>query len=203
MVKEFTKDRVLVNREFPFISNFPFNDDFEIFMESAPMLAVTFDEEFDAAIRRPVKTVNFKNKFSPLKATITMTYEELNWLSNIADRVKKLDKISKRIDRGLKSKDILLKRDIALEADQWLSQVSDNASSLSQETFNEVLRSLLGNRSVKQTVKFINDLNKLYSGKGLIRLPKSDLDVMFTYLHFRLIYAKLILGVIIASKISI
>lgn len=203
MVKDFTKDRVLANRAFPFLANFPFNEDFEICMESAPMLAVTFDEEFDSAIRRPVKTINFKSKNSPLKATISMTYEELSWLSNISDGIKKLDKISKRIDRGLKSKDILTKRDISREADLWLTQVSDNASSLSQETFNEVLRSLIGNKSIKQTVKFITDLNKLYTGKGLIRLTKSDLDIMFTYLHFRLIYAKLILGIIIASKISI
>lgn len=203
MVKDFTKDRILINRAFPFLENFPFNEDFEIYSESAPMLAVTFDEEFDSAIRRPVRTVSFRNAGSPLKATINMTHAELSWLGKISDNIKKLDRISKRIDRGLKSKDILLKRDISLEADEWLTQVSDSASSLSQETFNEVLRSLIGNKTVNQTVKFINDLNKLYSGRGLIKMSKDDLDIMFTYLHFRLIYAKLILGIVIASKISI
>lgn len=203
MLKDFTKDRVALNRTFPFLANFPFNEDFEIYSESTPMLAVMFDEDFESATRRPVKVVNFKSSNSPLKATVSITHDELQWLNKISGGIKKLDRISKRIDRGLKSKDILVKRDISLEADEWLSQVSDSTSSLSQQMFNEVLKSLIGNKTVPQTVKFINDLNKLYSGQGLIKMSKSDLDIMFTYLHFRLIYAKLILGVIIASKISI
>jgi hypothetical protein len=92
---------------------------------------------------------------------------------------------------------------MSVEADEWLSQLADGNSTLSKETFNEVLKSLLGNRSVKQTVQFINTLNRLYSGKGLVRMTRDDLDVAFTYFHFRLIYAKLMLGIVIASKISI
>lgn len=203
MVREFTKDRNLVNRTFPFMSNFPFNDDFEITLETPPMMAVMFDDDFESSVRKPGKTISFRHKGSPLKATIVITPAELTWIEQTAQSIKKLDRISKKIDRGLKSKDVLLKKDISIEADLWLSQLSDNNSSLSQETFNDVLKSLLGDRSVKQTVQFITDLNRLYSGKGMIRMKREDLNVAFTYFHFRLIYAKLMLGIVIASKISI
>jgi hypothetical protein len=92
---------------------------------------------------------------------------------------------------------------MSLEADEWMTLVSDRKSSLSQETFNEVLAGLVGNRSVNQTVTLINNLNKLYTKTGLVKLSKAECDVIFTFLHFRLIYAKLILGIVIASKISI
>jgi hypothetical protein len=203
MVREFTKERELVNRSFRFMKNFPFNDDFEITLHSQPMMAVMFDEEFDSEIRRPGKIVHFKYKDSPLRATIAITPVELAWLEKTADSIKKLDQISKKINRGLKTKDVLVKKAMSVEADEWLSQLADGNSTLSKETFNEVLKSLLGNRSVKQTVQFINTLNRLYSGKGLVRMTRDDLDVAFTYFHFRLIYAKLMLGIVIASKISI
>lgn len=203
MVKDLTKDRNLVNRSFPFMKNFPFDETYEITLASQPVLAFMFDEDFESANRKPAKVIHFKYTVPPFKATISMTPEELTWVSQRAEPIKKFDRILKRINRGLKSKDLLTKKDISIEADEWLAQLSDSTSQLSKETFNEVLKSLLGDRSVNQTVKFINDLNRLYSGTGMIRMTRDDLNVAFTYFHFRLIYAKLMLGIVIASKISI
>lgn len=203
MVKEFTKERTLINRELPFMVNFPFENDFDVVIESSPVMAVMFDEEFDQRPRRSSKMITFRHKGSPLKTAIAITTAEMSWLKEKSDNIKRLDKIAKRIDRGLKTKDLLLKRDISIEADEWLSQLADSRSSLSKETYNDVLINLLDSKTINQTVKFVNDLNKLYSRKGLIKMSKHDVDVTFTFLHFRLIYAKLILGIVIASKISI
>jgi hypothetical protein len=167
-----------------------------------PVMAMMFDEEFDQVTSKSPQVINFKHKGEPLKASIQIVNKELLWLIESAESIKKLDRIAKRIDRGLKTKDLLVKRDVSLEVDEWLKLIGDQRSQLSHETFNEVLSSLVGSRPVGQVVTLINNLNKIYSGKGLVRMTKSDCDVIFTYLHFRLIYAKLILGIVIASKIS-
>lgn len=203
MVKTSSSDRNLLNRAFPFMTNFPFDGDFEITMVDRPAVSFILEDEFDAISKKPAKIINFKYKHSPFKATITMTPSELAWLDQRAEPIKKFDKIVKTINRGLRSKDIISKRDASNAADEWLTQLADNNSQLSKETFYEVLKSLLDDRTVNQTAKFINDLTRLISKKGLVRMSNSDLNTAFTYFQFKLIYSKLMIGIVIASKISI
>lgn len=132
-----------------------------------------------------------------------MHADELEWISDVADAVKSLDKIAKRIDRGLRTRDIFLKRDIVMEADLWLNGIKDRSASLSKETFNEVIQSLLAGKPLDEAVSVINSVNKLYAKKGVVKISKENLNVIFTYFHFKLVYAKLILGIVIASKISL
>ena len=132
-----------------------------------------------------------------------MYADELEWISEVADSIKSLDKIAKRIDKGLKTKDIFLKRDIVMEADLWLNGIKDRSSSLSKEIFNEVSQSLLGGKPLSEAVSVINSVNKMYTKKGVVKISKENLNIIFTYFHFKLVYAKLILGIVIASKISL
>jgi hypothetical protein len=61
----------------------------------------------------------------------------------------------------------------------------------------------LGGKPLDEAVSVINSVNKLYTKKGVVKISKENLNVIFTYFHFRLVYAKLILGIVIASKISL
>jgi hypothetical protein len=90
-----------------------------------------------------------------------------------------------------------------MEADLWLNDIKDRSASLSKETFNEVIQSLLGGKPLAEAVSVITAVNKLYTKKGVLKISKENLDVIFTYFHFRLVYTKLILGIVIASKISL
>jgi hypothetical protein len=205
MVKEITKDRNLINRNYPFLKNFPFNQEFDMELSQPPVLAAMFDDEFEPiSVPKVAQTINFRHKSTnSIKAVVAVNKNELIWLAEMAENITKLDKIAKRLDRGLKTKDLLLKRDISIEADEWLSQLGDGNTALSRETYNDALHSMVTNKSITQTVKIVNSINKLYSKKGLVKLAVEDRDVIFTFLHFRLVYAKLILGIVIASKISI
>lgn len=204
MVKAQDKQRSLINKTYPFLVNFPFDGDFDMEIEASRIMAIMFDEAFEAGPKRPdQQIIKFIHKSGPVHTTVSMYSQDILWIDQIAGSVKQLDRISKRINRGLKSKDIILKIDVALEADQWLSQLSDNRHSLSKETFNEVLQGLLANRSLVESVNLINSINKLCAKKGIVKLSKSDASVILTYLHFKLIYTKLMLGLVIASKISL
>jgi hypothetical protein len=169
---------------------------------SAPVMAMMFDEEFSARKTSP-NLINFTHVGTPSKMVISMYADELEWISEVADSIKSLDKIAKRIDKGLKTKDIFLKRDIVMEADLWLNGIKDRSASLSKETFNEVIQSLLGGKPLSEAVSVINSVNKMYTKKGVVKISKENLNIIFTYFHFKLVYAKLILGIVIASKISL
>ena len=202
-MREITTDRTKINRAFPFMKNFPFGNEFSMEVAEAQVMAMMFDEEFSTASRSNPSLINFTNTGSPSKMVISMYPGELEWIGDVADSVKNLDKIAKRIDKGLKAKDIFLKRDIVMESDLWLNGIKDRSATLSKETFNDVIQSLLGGKSLDEAVSVINSVNKLYTKKGVVKISKENLNVIFTYFHFRLVYAKLILGIVIASKISL
>ena len=49
----------------------------------------------------------------------------------------------------------------------------------------------------------INNINKLSSGANVIKMDKKQYDIIMTYYDFQMIYCKLVLGIIIAAKISL
>jgi len=202
-VREITTDITKINRAFPFMKNFPFGNEFSMEVAEPQVMAMMFDEEFSTAKRSNPSLINFTNTGSPSKMVISMYPGELEWIGDVADSVKNLDTIAKRIDKGLKAKDIFLKRDIVMESDLWLNGIKDRSATLSKETFNDVIQSLLEGKSLDEAVSVINAVNKLYTKKGVVKISKENLNVIFTYFHFRLVYAKLILGIVIASKISL
>ena len=202
-MREPTTETTKINRAFPFMKNFPFSNEFSMEVAAPQVMAMMFDEEFSPTRRTGPNLINFTHTGTPSKMVISMYADELEWIGDVADVVKSLDKISKRIDRGLKTRDIFLKRDIVMEADLWLNGIKDRSASLSKETFNEVIQSLLGGKSLDEAVSVINSVNKLYTKRGVVKISKENLNVIFTYFHFKLVYAKLILGIVIASKISL
>lgn len=199
MVKTLTRGRSIINQRYPILKNFPFNEDFTIdIFEPTP---VQQSEESVNISEIPV--VNFRYNKESVELSVSIEGPEIIWLDEISDSIKNLDKISKQLNKGIKTKSLLVKRDMAINADLWMTQISAKRKALSHQVFNDMLMSLTGNRSIDQIVLLTNNLNKLYSKHGLVKLSSSDCNLIFTYLHFRLIYTKLILGIIISSKISI
>lgn len=201
MVKDFTKERIIINRKYPFLQNFPFNNEFTMEVVNSPAMVMMVGD--DDTLKKPEPIINFTYANPNAKITITIEGDELLWVTDIAKSIKKLDRIAKRIDKGLKTKDLLIKRDISIEADKWIRLITDSHRSLSNVIFTDILMSLVDTHTVAQTSLLVTNLTKLYSKKGLIKIKQKDCNILFTYLHFRLIYIKLILGIVIASKISI
>lgn len=198
-----SKQSQLVTRKYPFLQNFPFGE-FEIEigeMPKSPSFLLGDDDEFFST--RPIdpKLVKFGYGKDKTKIAIVIFEQELYWINEIADKVKDLDKISKLLDKGLKSKDILVKRDAVEAAEDWCALIQDNRTSLSYSTMAEILASLITDKY--QMVKVLNQLGQLNLKKGLVSLTKLEHQIITTYYHFQLVYTKLILGLVIASKISI
>ena len=196
-----SKERTLVNRKFPEIMNFPFDHEFDMEMVKVKLPSLMGDDF--VPIGQYAEVVEFKYRASAIKASITMSPNEIQWVFDTCQSIKKLDGISKKLARGLKSKDILVKRDAAIEAENWMIGLTDGKQMLSKQILNDALQSIAGPMEMPETISLVTALNKILTCKGFVRITKREADIIVTFLQFKLIYTKLILGLVIASKTSI
>lgn len=199
------QDRTLskVYANYPFLRNFPFQD-FHIEAEELKRPQAD-DGEY---VTTPVSVtnpfvINFVYTRDKQKTAISVFDRELAWLSTRAETISQLDDIAHIINEGLTSGDITKKRDAVLVIEHWLKKIADDRATLNYSTFNDILMRLIGVTQLKETVQLINNINKLSSGANVIKMDKKQYDIIMTYYDFQMIYCKLVLGIIIAAKISL
>lgn len=200
------QDRVILNKKYPFLANFPFSE-FSLAVGELPHgpKGVPMSDE-DGPDPKLAKYASPIIRFVYEKDTrfsINIHENDLIWVQDRAETVIELDVISQILNQGLVATDILTKRDCTEVADDWIKKLSDSKTMLAYSTFSEVLSALIGDRQIKDTVQLINSINKLANKKGLVKLSKDEYAIVDAYYNFRLIYTKLILGIVIASKISL
>lgn len=199
MIRQVSKQLTAIQTKYPFIRNFPFDADFEI--ETAQPLSDIFkgrDNPFVDDLNDP-QLIRFVYN-NDITVAIVIHEKELNWLNAISDQITDLDSIAKITNMGLVSNDLIIKRDAADAGEAWLDLVQDKHVKLSYSTFGEVLAALI--TSEEEFVDVANKILKLTMGKGLVGLTYEEYQIISTYFHFQLIYTKLILGIIIAAKIT-
>lgn len=194
-------DRQILNKKYPFLVNYPFPDfKLEIGEVANGPIRATDDEPKASKYDSPIIRFLFE---SDSKISINIHENDLNWICQRAEHVTELDTIAKKIELGLVSNNILLKRNAVEDSDLWIKLLSDEKTMLAYSTFTEALTGLIGKRSLVDATRLINNINKLAAKKGLVRLGKDEYSVILTYYQFRLVYTKLILGLVIAAKISL
>lgn len=198
-------DRTLskVYASYPFLRNFPF-EDFHVEAEELKK-AQGDDGEYvsaPASVTNPF-IINFVYTREKQKTAISVFDRELDWLKTRSETITELDDVVKIINDGLGSSDITKKRDAVLVIEHWLKKIADDRATLNYSTFNDILMRLIGVTQLKETVQLINNINKLSSGANVIKMDKKQYDIIMTYYDFQMIYCKLVLGIIIAAKISL
>ena len=200
------QDRAILNKKYPFLANFPFSE-FSLEVGDLPIVpvgrVVEEEEVADSKLARYsspiIKFIYHKDS----RFSINIHEKDLIWIHTRSDQVKELDIVSQILTAGLESTNLLEKRDATEIADDWIKKISDNKTMLAYSTFSEVLSALIGDRQIKDTVQLINSINQLANKKGLVKLSRDEYSIIDAYYNFRLIYTRLILGIVIASKISL
>lgn len=197
-------DRKILNKKYPVLANFPFHEFRleigELPTAPKPMPAPEMEEPKPSKYDSPVIKFTMERV---AKFSINIHERDLIWIFERADTVSQLDVTAQLINEALDSTDILLRRDATEAADDWIKRLSDNKTMLTYSTFTEVLSALIGEKSLLDATRLINNINKLANKRGLVKLSKDEYQVIMTYYEFRLVYTKLILGLVIAAKISI
>lgn len=205
MAAALANDRSILNKKHPFLANFPFRDFvLEIGeLPAAPQAAPAPDLDQDTRVSKynsPMVRFIFEKD---VRFSINVHENDLVWISNRASEITELDVISQILDTAIDTKDLLVRRDAVEAADHWIKKLSDQKTMLAYSTFSEALTSLIGEKSINDATNLINNINKLANKKGLVKLTADEASIVLTYYHFRLVYSKLILGIVIAAKISI
>lgn len=198
------QDRAILNKKYPFLANFPFSEFSlevgELRMQGMPQEEPEMTEPKMARYSSPIiKFVYEKDS----RFSINIHEKDLLWIEQRSEQVVELDIVSQILTAGLDSNNLLEKRDATEIADDWIKKISDSKTMLAYSTFSDVLSALIGDRQIKDTVQLINSINKLANKKGLVKLNRDEYAIIEAYYNFRLIYTRLILGIVIASKISL
>lgn len=200
------QDRSILNKKYPFLANFPFSE-FSLEVGELPSgprgVPMAEDDGPDPKLARYASPIIKFVYQKDTRFSINIHEKDLLWVQDRSETVFELDIISQILNQGLASTDLLTKRDSTEVADDWIKKLSDSKTMLAYSTFNEVLSALIGDRQIKDTVQLINSINKLANKRGLVKLNKDEYAIVEAYYNFRLIYTKLILGIVIASKISL
>jgi hypothetical protein len=199
MVTAVSKQTYAIRRKYQFLQNFPFS---EFRVESGDQVVPTFfnDEDASSKIAEP-SLIKFIYDLGVSNMTVVIFERELSWINQVAEKITDLDGALSTINLALTSDDLLTKRDAVNFTEKWCSQLEDGKIRLSYSTAGEIIASLV--ESQAQLILVINKLVKLAIGKGLVNLTKKEYQIILTYYQFQLIYSKLILGIVISSKISL
>ena len=192
----------LVENRYPFLKNFPFKEfEIEIGEMTSPIVRQPEEDEFFESEAGP-NVIRFSvGERDKGRISIVIFEKELSWLSEVAEDIKNLDGIRKVLDRGIRSKDLIVKRNAVEVAEEWSKALQDNRAKLSYSTMGDALASMIKNQH--QFIQVISKLAALSLKRGLVNLSKEEYEIILTYYHFQLVYTKLILGLVIASKISL
>jgi len=145
--------------------------------------------------------LKFKYEKEESSMTIIIFEQELEFINAVASNIKELDLAAKVINKGLDSPELLSKRDAVLFAENWCTQLKDDRSRLSYSATMEILLNLVNSQS--ELVTIINKIGKLQLRQGVVGLTEKEYAIILTHYQFQLIYANLLLGLVIASKISL
>lgn len=190
-----------VAAKYPFLNSFPFKEfSIDISEMGLPGLAIAeFEQEEESSGTAMVKfSIDDQLKGN---LSIVIFEQELKWIQEVADEVKDLDRISKKLEKGIKSKDLIVKRNAVEAAEVWCKALENDRARLSYSTLGDALMRMI--KDHRQLTQVISKIMLLSKKEGLVSLTKDEHNIILSYYHFQLIYTKLILGLIIASKISL
>lgn len=181
-------ERDVINK-FPFLKEFPFSE-----------YSIKF-ENYNKYDNLNIPIIKFIYNKDKITMSILIFENDLVFIKNLADSISNIDKIFNIIEDALNSQDILDKRNGNIFAEEWYEDLNNGKSRLSYSTANEILVSLI--KSQDQLISIINKINKLELGNGVVGLNKIEYSIILTYYQVHLIYIKMLLGIIISSKISV
>jgi len=180
---------------FPFLKSFPF-EQYDISGGKERN-----DEEGEHEHEHDYQDELFNFKYFSRDKDITISFydSDIHFLHNISKDIKSLDTVRKSIDKGLKSEDMLIKFSAIKKAKTFLKKVKSPAEE--SGTFKTVLDGLQNINEVKLSKDVINKIDKLDKKLKDEKLNVNELITIDSYLDFQLHHAKIMLGIVIASKI--
>jgi hypothetical protein len=134
------------------------------------------------------------------KILIAINAEDVLYVSHVSDKITTLDTVLSDLNYGMQSPVLEDKITKIKQGKKFVKKL--NNFNLLDPPFSEVLQEMLNLEEVVLTSNQMTGLNKLNVQKILDKpLTDTEKRTIFTYLNFQLHYIKILLGVVIATKI--
>ena len=193
------KDHLSILERFPELSSFPFND-YQFEIEEADGV------DLDPIILRETQSsskpelIKFYYEGSYNRMMISMYSYDVAYLIANSDKVKKLDEPRGNLDQGLDSIDPAQKIEGIKEGKKFTKGIS--ISMVANELFSGILDDLLKKNKIELSPIIVRNIKSMKP--DLFEEAKFDdleLDIINTFYDLHLHYYKIILGIVICSKI--
>tara|TARA_R110000868_G_scaffold110719_5_gene299653 strand:+ start:3031 stop:3591 length:561 start_codon:yes stop_codon:yes gene_type:complete len=180
--------------EFEFLKSFPF-DEYEM---TCGEEAISSETGLDI---EPEKSMlyNFTYPVPQSEVTISFYEEDICFLYEISSNISILDSVRKHIDLGLKSESILYKMKCIKKTRPFLNKIETPSNT--KDLFVSVLEGIQRINTINLPDTMLKDTIKLKEGIDLDSMRSGEERIISSYLNFQLHHAKIMLGIVIASKI--
>ena len=184
---------------FPFLSSFPFQE-YTISVEKSSK----DDIEVDPMIAKEASTIsnldfiNFTCKHGDSDICFSFYTFDIEYICSISRKVRKLDSIREKLDIGISSNELDCKLKTIREGEKFIKKLGH--SLLAGKSFDVILDEMLKLReaSVKQSVL---DKIKLFKDVDYSSIDYLAIDCILDYYDLHLHHIKILLGIVIATKI--
>lgn len=187
----------------PFMSVFPFGD-YDIMMEEkgsdylklgiSPLLIN------EIGVTGKTEGVSFYYYDEDSRVSISIGKEDIEWIARNAEHVKKFDALRKSLDAALKSESIIDKAKSIKLGKKLVKEL--DCEYLMEIDFTQILKEFLNLEDVTVSSKIKLGLQKLSEATlKAAEFSEKQFSAITAFLNFQIHYCRIILGVVIASKI--
>ena len=187
---------------FPFLQSFPFGEytitleKGESYTDMAGIDPVVISE---AGGMVAPEFVNFYHVSKDTKIALTFYTYDINFIHESANKIKKLDSVREVLDLGISSNDILTKIDCIKKGERFLKKIG--SSLIAGRAFDSTLDQFLVEGKHVMSKADLTKIKKVSRTLESDRFHEEVKDIIVSFYNIHLHHVKILLGVVIASKI--
>jgi hypothetical protein len=187
----------------PFMAQFPFSE-YEIKLEErgndfiqlgvSPLL---IDAIGDLG---KVESLTFLYYDGDSNVSIILTRDDVEWIAEESNKIKKLDAISAALEDAIKTEDLIIKAKAIKKGKKFTKDLG--CGHLLGMDLNEILNEFLNLEETVLTSKNKLNLQKLSEAAlKTTEFSERQFKAVTSYFNFQIHYTRIVLGIVIASKI--
>lgn len=183
---------------FPFLSHFPFEDYIIYYSKENFGSTISINSNEEDPISPAL--VNFIYKSNYITIVISFYKEDIDYIHEYSNKIKKFDDIRKKIDVAIKSDDILEKIKSIKKGEKLIKQIDTNISA--GIIFDKILEEMLSSSNIKLNSVILKKIKTM--SKSIVRenLKTKTKEIINIFYDMHLNHVKILIGIIIASKLS-
>lgn len=182
----------------PFLAEFPYPE-YTFYYQ----LVQTVNMNTSQPVGEPYDVILFSHQ-DESHTMVNVMEKELWHLYELRNNVANVNVISKTVADAFIDGNVATMSKACRDAETWFKEIKGKNFTVSASTFTDILAGYAGKMNKIDMITKLSWLtDRLYKGKGILYISPDEKGVLLKYYRFQLIYYRMLIGIIIAAKISI